>query len=141
MSPATQLVFACCVMVALVAVVAVRMLLARIHEMRTHRIHPQQVATSRTMGEKLHAVQAADNYRNLFEMPVLFYAVCAMALALNQATALLAALAWVYVALRVAHSWIHCTYNTVMHRLAAFASSGVVLAVMWACLGLAVARA
>ena len=141
MSPSTHLVLACCALVALVAVVAVRMLLSRIHEMRTHRIHPQQVATSRTMGEKLHAVQAADNYRNLFEMPVLFYAVCALALALNQATVLLAALAWVYVALRVAHSWIHCTYNTVMHRLAAFASSGVVLAVMWVCLGFAVVRA
>ncbi len=141
MSPSTHLVLACCTLVLLVAVVAVRMLQSRIQEMRTHRIHPQQVATSRTMAEKLHAVQAADNYRNLFEMPVLFYALCAMALALNHATPMLAALAWVYVALRVLHSWIHCTYNKVMHRLAAFASSAAVLAVMWVGFGLSVARA
>jgi hypothetical protein len=141
MNPSTHLVLACFTLVLLVAVVAVRMLQARIHEMRTHRIHPQQVATSRTMGEKLHVVQAADNYRNLFEMPVLFYAVCALALALNQATPLLAALAWAYVTLRLLHSWIHCTYNKVMHRLRAFGASCAVLAAMWVSFALSMARA
>jgi len=40
-------------------------------------------------------------------------------------------LAWVYVALRIAHSLVHVSYNKVMHRLALFAISNVVVSVMW----------
>ena len=50
----------------------------RLGEMRTRRIHPQQVATSKQMGETLQNVQSADHFRNLFEVPVLFYALCAL---------------------------------------------------------------
>ena len=39
----------------------------------------------------------------------------------------LGALAWLYVALRYAHSAIHCTYNRVMHRFAVFIASMLVL--------------
>lgn len=41
-------------------------------------------------------------------------------------------LAWVYVALRFLHSFIHLTYNNVLHRLSAFAVSNFVLIGMWA---------
>jgi hypothetical protein len=47
--------------------------------------------------------------------------------------------AWLYVALRVAHSLIHLTYNNVMHRLIAFAVSNPVLAGLWFTLMFAVA--
>ena len=49
----------------------------RLGEMRSRRIHPQQVATSKQMGETMQNVQSADHFRNLFEVPVLFYALCA----------------------------------------------------------------
>jgi hypothetical protein len=39
--------------------------------------------------------------------------------------------AWLYVLLRVAHSLIHCTYNKVMHRLAVFLASFVLLVGLW----------
>ena len=45
--------------------------------------------------------------------------------------------AWIYVALRVAHSAIHCTYNRVLHRFAVFATSCAVLLGMWAAFVLA----
>ena len=44
--------------------------------------------------------------------------------------------AWAYVLLRYAHSFIHVTYNQVMHRFAAFVASAVVLAFLWIRLGL-----
>ena len=62
--------------VLLVAVVATRMYVIRIGEMRARRIRPQAMATSRTAAEALQNVAAADNFRNLFEVPVLFFAVC-----------------------------------------------------------------
>jgi hypothetical protein len=70
-------------------------------------------------------------YINLLEAPVLFYAACIVAYVTQQADGLLVQLAWVYVALRVLHSLIYLTYNNVMHRLAAFASSVFVLLGIW----------
>ncbi len=118
-------------MVALSAVVGGALLAQRTAEMRRRRIHPQAVATSSQMAAKLERTNIADNFRNLFETPVLFYALClAMAITQSVTPALLAA-AWAYVALRVLHSAIHCTYNRVMHRFAAFAAGFVLLIGMW----------
>jgi len=44
-------------------------------------------------------------------------------------------LAWAFVAARVAHSWIHCTYNKVMHRFRAYALSVFALLALWLRLG------
>ena len=62
--------------VLLVALVAGRMYAARIGEMRARRIDPQAVATSRSAAHALENIAPADNFRNLFEVPVLFFAVC-----------------------------------------------------------------
>ncbi|HET9447828.1 MAG TPA: MAPEG family protein, partial [Steroidobacteraceae bacterium] len=51
------------------------------------------------MGETMQNVQSADHFRNLFEVPVLFYALCGY-LAITQYTSLLLlACAWGFVAL------------------------------------------
>jgi len=72
------------------------------------------------------------NYMNLLELPILFYVVCVLNYITSPTVSgLTLALAWIYVALRVAHSLIHLTYNNVMHRLAAFAASNFVLMAMW----------
>ncbi len=123
-------------MVFLVALVALRMLYVRVTEMRTRRIHPQQVATSKTQADKFQSIQAADNYRNLFEMPVLFYALCILLVVLNRADGTYVTLAWLFVALRYAHSAIHCSYNNVNHRFLAFGASTVLVWAMWARLAL-----
>ncbi len=111
--------------------VAVRMLVVRIGEMRRLRIHPQKVAVSAQAAQHFVDTRAADNYRNLFEMPVLFYALAILTFVTAGGSSLLLMLAWLYVALRVAHSVIHCSYNRVMHRFAAFISSALVLLAMW----------
>jgi hypothetical protein len=72
------------------------------------------------------------NYMNLLELPMLFYVVCVLNyVASPTVSALTLGLAWLYVALRAAHSAIHLTYNNVMHRLGVFATSNVVLAALW----------
>src|SRR5262245_51306504 len=103
----------------------------RLGEMRTRKIHPQQVASSRQMSETLHNVQSADHFRNLFEMPVLFYAVCGFLAITKLTTAFLLACAWGYVALRAFHTYIALTHNTVVRRFQAFVASAIVLFVMW----------
>lgn len=78
------------------------------------------------------------NYMNLLELPLLFYVVCLIAFVTGSASGAVIALAWGYVALCVVHSLIHITYNHVLHRFLAFASSNVALLVIWVLVGAAV---
>jgi hypothetical protein len=118
-------------MMLLVFLVGAALLAQRSNEMRQRRIHPQKVATAAQMAATLQRTNVADNFRNLFETPVLFYALClALAVSGGASPAMLAGL-WAYVALRVVHSLIHCTYNGVMHRFAAFGAGFVLLLALW----------
>jgi len=127
---------------ALTFAVAIRMFIVRVGEMRRLRIHPQKVAVSAQAAQHFVDTRAADNFRNLFEMPVLFHVALVIAFVTSSANGALIALAWLYVACRVAHSVIHCGYNRVVHRFYAFASSCIVLLALWITLGCAlVARA
>lgn len=126
--------------VVLVAVVAGRMYAVRIAEMRARRIRPQALATSRTASESLRNVAAADNFRNLFEVPVLFFAVCCALAVTDTVTMPQLVLAWLFIALRAAHSFIHVTYNRVLHRFAAYAGSTICVVLMWCLFGISLWR-
>lgn len=115
--------------VALTLVVAVRMYMVRVAEMQARRIGPQRLATSRDMAQ-LENITAADNFRNLFELPVLFYAICPLLYVTGQVTPLQVGLAWAFVLARCAHSFIHVTYNRVRH-LSAFLLSMICVFTMW----------
>jgi hypothetical protein len=68
---------------------------------------------------------------NLFEAPVLFYVIVIIAFVTGQAGALPLILAWAYVILRYAHSYVHLTSNRVITRFRLFAVSWIVLAALW----------
>lgn len=68
---------------------------------------------------------------NLYEAPVLFYAVSIIAFVTETTTTLLLGLAWTYVALRYVHSYVHLTSNKVLYRFRLFAISQVVLMLLW----------
>ncbi len=68
---------------------------------------------------------------NLHESPILFYAISIIAFATQTVSILILGLAWAYVALRYAHSYIHLTSNKVINRFRCFASSQVVLVLLW----------
>lgn len=128
---ASLIVSALAALVLLTFGVGARLLQSRVREMKRKRIHPQAAATSVQMAARLEDVRAADNFRNLFEVPVLFYALGATALATQHTPAWLVAGCWVFVALRAVHSLIHCTYNRVMHRLAAFLAGFALVVALW----------
>jgi hypothetical protein len=72
----------------------------------------------------------ADNYNNLMEQPTLFYAVAITLALLGADGGLNTGLAWAYVVMRVAHSLVQATINTVMFRFAIFISATLVLLAM-----------
>jgi hypothetical protein len=72
----------------------------------------------------------ADNYNNLMEQPTLFYAVALTLTLLSADAGLNTGLAWLYVALRIAHSLVQSIVNIVMIRFAIFATATLVLLVL-----------
>lgn len=69
----------------------------------------------------------SDNLKNLFEVPMLFYVMCLFFYMTEQVDGFLLMHAWGYVAFRVAHSVVHCTFNHVMLRFWLYCLSCVVL--------------
>ena len=122
-------------MVALTTVVMFCMFFERTRQMRAERIHFREIPSSSQMAARFVDTRAADNYRNLFEMPVLFYLALLVAALTGLVTPVSLGLAWAYVALRAVHSAIHCGYNRVLHRFYAFLASNLVLWTLWAWLG------
>jgi hypothetical protein len=80
------------------------------------------------------------NYMNLLELPVLFYVVCLLLYVTDGGSPVAVQIAWTYVALRVAHSIVHLSYNHSVHRFAVFALSNLVLIGLWIVAGAHVFR-
>ncbi len=115
----------------LVATVTVLVFRERVRQFKAQRLHPQKVSTRSEFAAALKDTRCADNYANLFETPVLFYVVC-IGLYVTQTVSMSAlVLAWVYVLLRLAHSYVHCSSNHVMTRFKLFATSMFVLLALW----------
>ena len=109
----------------------------RIPEIKSRGIDPQRLH-DRAEAHALmpDSASASNNLKNLFELPVLFYAAVLLSLVLMIQDMLLVLLAWGFVATRVVHSIIHCSYNNVNHRFAAYALSCLLLLFIWIWLAL-----
>lgn len=118
-------------LVLLTIVVWIRLYVERLGEMRERRIDPQSIATSTARNDTLRHTSGADNFKNLLEMPVLFYVLCLALLASGEVSAGFVQAAWAFVALRTVHSLIHLTYNRVVHRFLAYAASSLLLFGTW----------
>lgn len=103
---------------ALTAVVWVYLYAVRIPAMRRAKKRPQTYTVPEAVAETLpeKANYPANNFKNLFELPVLFYVLCFYLFATNSVDALYVYSAWAFFGFRAAHSLVHCTYNRVMHR-------------------------
>mgnify|MGYP000689977438 CR=1 FL=1 len=69
----------------------------------------------------------AHNYNHLHEQPTVFYAVCLTLVLLGYGDGMNALLAWIYVGLRVIHSFVQVTANKVLVRFVLFLLSSLVL--------------
>lgn len=119
-------------MMALTLVVWLAMYVRRLGHLFKHGIEAQDLATpeqrSVVLPEPIN--RPSNNFSNLFELPVIFYAICLLLLVLQESDPLYVNLAWSHVALRGAHSAIHCTVNIVTLRFAAYMLSSIVLWIM-----------
>jgi hypothetical protein len=58
----------------------------------------------------------SDNLKNLFEIPVLFYALVLYLFVTRQVDGMYVGAGWIFVAFRTLHSAVHCTFNLVILR-------------------------
>lgn len=72
----------------------------------------------------------ADNYNHLMEQPTLFYAVVLTLAVLGEADAANLLLSWLYVALRVVHSFVQATTNIIIMRFSVFMVASLVLLIL-----------
>jgi hypothetical protein len=107
--------------------------LRRLWAVRAGRVPSQAFSRGESPEVPTQIALVNRNLMNLLEMPVLFYVVSIALYVTRHVEPGLVALAWIYVALRLVHSLIHLTYNRVLHRFFAFASSNFVLLAMWIC--------
>jgi len=78
---------------------------------RVSRIARHGLAEIRKTGFPAHVNNASDNFKNQFEIPVLFYAICLFFILSGEVTPLVLGLAWVFaigcLSLRCCN-WRHC---------------------------------
>ncbi|MBD0415637.1 MAPEG family protein [Oryzicola mucosus] len=74
---------------------------------------------------------AANNILSQFELPVLFYVVCLSLYVTNGASYVALLLAWLFVASRYVHAYVHMTSNRLLYRRPIFIIGFVAVILMW----------
>lgn len=105
-------------MMFLTLVVWIYLYVRRISWIRANRISPSGLAAPGELARLSPAAvsKPSDNLKNLFEIPVLFYAICLTLFVTGRVDATHVGAAWAFAAFRALHSAVHCTFNLVMLR-------------------------
>jgi len=105
-------------MIFLTLVVWVYMYIRRIAFINRNKISPADLARSGALAELSPAAvnNPSDNLKNLFELPVIFYALVLYLFVTKQVDTVYVLAAWLFVVFRVLHSVVHCTFNLIMLR-------------------------
>jgi hypothetical protein len=98
---------------------------------RVSRIAKQGIGEIRKSGFPTHVNNASDNFKNQFEVPVLFYALCVFFVVTDGVTQTVLISAWVFVVARLLHALIQLTKNVIFpYRFGAFLISALAVVVM-----------
>jgi hypothetical protein len=102
----------------LTLLVWVYMYVRRLGFITKNNISPRDLAVPGTLAQISPAAVSnpSDNLKNLFEVPVLFYALALYLFVTGQVDATYVTAAWVFVVFRALHSVVHCTFDLVMLR-------------------------
>lgn len=119
-------------MAALIFAVWAVLLRQRFAHIAANRPVAADFANAEAVGRYFRPVERpAQNLANLFEMPVLYFALVPLLIVTGSASGIQVGLAWAFVALRLVHSIIQIGPNTIRARARVFIASSVVLFAMW----------
>jgi hypothetical protein len=94
------------------------MYIRRIRFIIGRKISPKDLAVPGALAQisPPNVSNPSDNLKNLFEIPVLFYALVLYLFITKQVDTVYVNAAWIFVVFRILHSAVHCTFNLVMLR-------------------------
>lgn len=119
-------------LVALVTIVWFTMFVQRLGHMKRNPPTARDFADGESALRYFRPVEMpANNFANLFEMPVLFFGLIPLLMITHHANHIQVILAWAYVILRAVHSFIHIGPKKVQLRFMAYLLSCAVLMAMW----------
>jgi hypothetical protein len=102
----------------LTIVVWVYMYIRRIRFITSSKISPADLAVPGALA-RLSPPSVSNpsaNLQNLFEIPIIFYALVLYLFVTQQVDAIYVNMGWLFVVFRIFHSAVHCTFNLVMLR-------------------------
>lgn len=115
-------------MIFLTMAVWIYMYVRRIAFLTAQEVDPNSITPARLAEISPPAVaNPSDNLKNLFEVPVLFYAMVGYLYMTGGVDGTYLSAAWVFVGFRVLHSLVHCTVNIVMLRFCLYAAATLAL--------------
>lgn len=102
----------------LTLVVWIYMYIRRIYFITSRKLSQKEFAIPGKLAEisPPNVSNPSDNLKNLFEIPILFYALVLYLFVTKQVDTVYINAAWIFVVFRVLHSVVHCTFNLVMLR-------------------------
>ena len=109
-------------------VVWVYMYTKRLTFIRSSGIEPNQATPAELARLSPPSVSSpSDNLKNLFEVPVLFYALTAFLFVSETVDGVYVIASWLFVAFRTLHSAVHCTINVIVVRFTLYIISSAIL--------------
>jgi hypothetical protein len=119
-------------LVALIFLVWMTLFVQRLGHIKRNPPRAEDFATGEAAMRYLAPVEMpANNLRNLFEMPALYFALVPLLLVTHQAGHVQVVLAWIFVVLRALHSFIHIVPKKVRPRFIVYLASCITLSAMW----------
>jgi hypothetical protein len=102
----------------LTLIVWVYMYIRRISFITTRKLGQKDFAIPGTLAQisPPNVSNPSDNLKNLFEIPIIFYALVLYLFMTKQVDAVYVNAAWVFVVFRALHSAVHCTFNLIILR-------------------------
>ena len=119
-------------LVGLVFAVWMTMFVQRMRHMKRVPPRPDQLSTASSSRQYFEPVEmASNNFSNMFELPVLYFALVPLLIVTANVNGFQVLLAWLFVLLRIGHSIIHIGPKNVPARFITYLMSTIVLVAMW----------
>ncbi len=125
------MVYAMFAMVMLTFVIGSLAFYARVQSVRTRQVSPKFYRLMQGGELPEFVIKTSRSLSNQFEIPVLFYVVATLYVALGLTSNIALGLAWGFVALRIIHAAIHLSTNNLLHRMSVFWLANFVLLALW----------
>ena len=112
----------------LTILVWVYMYIRRINFIVSRKLNPKELTPIALAQLSPPAVSnPSDNLKNLFELPIIFYALVFYLFITKQVDSIYVNAAWIFFGFRTLHSLVHCTFNLIMLRFYLYLISAIAL--------------